>query len=333
MRLPRLAASFRMLLAATAASALAASLAIGCGQDGVQAAAGAGGGGSTDATSTTGSSGGGGSVPGKPLVVMNWNVHNFFNDKKDSPLADEWVETTANYQKHLAAVGAVVKAMKPDVLVMQEVENMSVLKDLNDGQLGSAYSDLELIDANDQRGIDLGVMSKVKFDSVVSHKDDVFTLAGTNGPNYHYSRDCLELHLTFNGRKLVLLGVHFRSKVAPDDPDKRLAEAQHTRAIADALTAKDPSLAVAILGDFNDTPASTTYLAVQGKDYADAPNHIADADRWSMNYNGVHELVDHQFDDPELAKLLDVNSVTIRHGVDVDTASDHSPVMATYEMR
>ena len=67
--------------------------------------------------------------------------------------------------------------------------------------------------------------------------------------------------------------------------------------------------------------------------FLDAPDQLPEADRWTMNYGGSHELVDHQFGDPQLAELLRAKSVTIPHGVDVDDASDHSPIVATYDVR
>src|SRR5690242_16776104 len=68
------------LLAALAAFALAAA---SCGQSGDTTAA-TSGKTSHAASSTSGGDGGGGSGPApKPLVILNWNTHNFFNDKKD----------------------------------------------------------------------------------------------------------------------------------------------------------------------------------------------------------------------------------------------------------
>jgi endonuclease/exonuclease/phosphatase family metal-dependent hydrolase len=312
-----------------------------CGQDGETTQVS-----TTSSTSTTGSGGAGhggaggagGAAPvePKPLTVMNWNVKNFFNDKKDSGIQDEMVPTTAQYQQKLAAVGAVIRAMNPDVVVLQEVENLAVLEDLNASQLGGGYGTRVLIDANDPRGIDIGALSKLPLGEAISHKDELFSLVGTNGPNYSYARDCLELRLTFNGRRLALLGVHWLSKATPNSEDKRLAEAQHTRAIADALTDADPKLGVIVLGDFNDLPDSPPYLAAKGQaptEYGDAPDAVASEDRWTLPFNGEHQLVDHQLSNPLLYGMIDPSRVAIRHGADVDAASDHAPVSATYSVR
>lgn len=331
---------FGRLVAALIPLAVAVSA---CGQDGETTT-------TTDATTTTsstmgaggagqgGTGGAGGAAPvdPKPLTVMNWNVRDFFNDKKDSSLQQELVPSTAQYKAKLAAAGAVILAMNPDIVVLQEVENLAVLQDLNSGELGGAYGTQVLIDANDPRGIDVGALSKLPFSKTVSHKDEQFSLIGTNGPNYRYARDCLELHLTFNGRDLALLGVHWLSKATQGSEDKRLAEAQRTRAIADALTAANPDLGVIVLGDFNDVPASPPLLAAVGQApsaYADAPEAVASDDRWTFTYNGERQLIDHQLRNALMFEMLDPSSVRIRHGADVDAASDHAPVIATYSVR
>jgi len=324
-------ASRRLATAAVALSVAA------CGQEGRAVTSGTGGTSSTSASSSSvGSGGSGGSLPvAKPLRILNWNTHNFLNDKNDSSAPDEVVISSSQYTAHRKAVGAVISALDPDIAVLAEVENTPVLEDLDATELGGAYSGVALVDGNDPRGIDVGVLSKVALGDVVSHKDETFTLAGTGGPPYQYSRDCLEVHLVFNGRPIVLLAVHFKAKTPPDDPDKRLAEAQHTRAIADALAVKDPGTAIVILGDYNDVPGSPAYLAIAGAQadtYVDAADSAPEADRWTFDFNGKLELVDHQMQNPLLYERLDAMSVVIPHGGDVDAASDHAPMMATYEV-
>ena len=270
-----------------------------------------------------------------PLRVADFNAHDFFDDHAD---AVEQVLTAAEYQAKLAAVGAVLLSLAADVVVLQEIESQRVLDDLAAGPLASlGYGARVLAPTNDPRGIHVAALSRVAFDKVVSHANDYFTLAGTTTPQHKYARDCLELHLSYGGRQVVLLGVHFRSKVVPDDPDKRLAEAQHTRAVADALTTASPSLAVLVLGDFNDTPGSPPVLAVVGAApslFADSAEKVAPlADAWTYTYSGQHQLIDHQMASPGLALLLDPAAVAIPHGADVGKASDHAPVLATYRIR
>lgn len=61
-----------------------------------------------------------------------------------------------------------ILAMDVDVLGVQEVEDVSVLKEFNDEYLGGLYNDVVLIEGNDQRLIDVGVLSKLPVGAVTS---------------------------------------------------------------------------------------------------------------------------------------------------------------------
>jgi endonuclease/exonuclease/phosphatase family metal-dependent hydrolase len=290
--------------------------------------------GGSSSASTTGSGGAGGVPLPDPvaLSVVNWNLQNFVNHLIDDPEATQ-EQIDSGWATHRQNVGAVLRSLDADLLVLQEVEHQGVLDELNQLELDGRYQQVHVIDANDPRGIDVGVMSKVALDKLVTHKDDSFTLEGTTSPGYRYARDCLEVHLVHNGRPIVLLGVHYRSKNAPDDPDKRLAEAQRTRAIADAITQGAPATALLILGDFNDVPGSPPYEWTLGSApdrYQNAADHVPEAERWTFDYNGTLELVDQQMANPRMAELLATASVSIPQSPEVSAASDHNPIKATY---
>jgi endonuclease/exonuclease/phosphatase family metal-dependent hydrolase len=317
-------------------------LAAACGQGDTTSQSTTGAGGEPSQTTTTtgsgGAGGGGGSVgPTAPLTIVDWNTHNYFDSKKDPTLIGEILLSAADYSQKRVTIGAELKALNGDIVILAEVENKAILDDLNTSELGGAYGTTYLIQGNDPRGIDVGLLSKITPDNIVSHKDDVFVKSGTNGPQYHYSRDCVEVHFTFNKRKLIVLGVHFKAKAAPDDPDKRLAEAQHTRKIADDLLAKQADAAILVLGDFNDTPGSAPYNAVAGAApqlFVDSADAVTMAQRYSYNFSGKLELIDHQMANPALHAMLDPASVQLVHAKNVDDASkyasDHSPLKATY---
>lgn len=281
--------------------------------------------------STTSSVGGAGGMRDPlPLKVATWNVQNLFDDQMDGAMFED---TDPQWEEHVADIAAVLNVLDADVVVLQEVEHTAIVGAVRN-QLNGGYVFHEVIDGNDPRGIDVGVISKVQPDALITHKDDTFAKVGTQDPFYRYARDALEIQLTFNGRRLVLFGVHYKSKEA-DDPDKRLAEAQHTRALADAVTAEDPSAGVIILGDFNDLPGSPPLDFTLGSApdaYTSIADNIAAADRWTFNFMGALELVDHQLVNGLVAGMLDTASVRILHGPEVDAASDHAPLIATYNV-
>jgi len=263
--------------------------------------------------------------PPVPVRISTFNAHNLLDDQRDG---DEPVADPAAYAAHLRDVGGVLELVKSDIVALQEVENVWVLQSLA-SMLGYAHA--VLVPGNDPRGINIGVLSRLAFESVISHKDDVFP--GADG-TYRYARDCLELHATVHDLHLVLLAVHLKSKSAPDEPDRRLAEAQHTRAIAESITADDPKSAILILGDMNDVPGSPPFLAIQGagpQPYIDAASVVPAA--WTYIFDGTPLLIDHQMAGPALQPMLVPGSVLIPHDAIVERASDHAPIAATYSLR
>ena len=311
--------------------------------------AGTGGAGGTGGTTATGGSGGttgvGGAETPEPLKLLNWNLHNFFDKNKDSSAPEEFVLTPAQYDDKLAAVGAILKGMDPDVACLPEIEDKAILDELNSKQLAGAYT-TAITQTNDFRGLDIGVISKIPIVDVVSHAADSFKrldLAG--GESYKYSRDAVEIHLKYNTRDIVLLCVHYRSKgdgsAETDDVNKRMAEAQHTRYIADQIAAESPKTAILIMGDFNDLPGSPPVnWTLQGDPdnkpkipFFGAADSIAEEKRYTFVYEGTKELIDHQMANSLLNQMLDTSSVLIRHGSDTEDASDHFPMMATYQIQ
>ena len=113
-----------------------------------------------------------------------------------------------------------------------------------------------LIDGNDDRGIDVGLMTKAGFDigRMQSHINDV----QPNG-NLVYSRDCPEYSITTpSGEQIWVLPNHFKSKFGGNNAAsiaKRQAQATRTAEIYQRLI-DTGNENVVVLGDLNDTPDS-----------------------------------------------------------------------------
>ncbi len=288
------------------------------------------------------SSGGSGGVVGEaarplPVRIVNWNVRNFFNDKTDGGpgVTAETVLTTAQYNQKLDQVSGVLAGLKPDIAVLEEIENESVT-DAIANKLGG-YPDRATTQGNDPRGIDIAILSRYPIDSVVSHKDEFFSPSTDPNTTFVYARDLLEVHLTINGRHVVLFGVHFKAKGDAQSQLKRLAEAEHTRKIVLETGYDDSSAAAIVLGDFNCTPDTAPMKALIGSPpYSTVGDLIPAAQRYSSIYSGQHELIDNQVMNDPAAQLVDSTypaSVSILHSAAVSATSDHDPVVATYDVQ
>ncbi|MBK7585483.1 MAG: endonuclease/exonuclease/phosphatase family protein [Myxococcales bacterium] len=272
--------------------------------------------------------------PPVPVRVMNWNVKNLFNDKRDSleiKQADETIVPAGEYQAKLDAIAGVIAGEKPDVVILQEVENMAVVNDLG-AKLGG-YPHRAITQGNDPRGIDIAVLSELPMEIGPSHKGEFFKASSDTGQFFKFARDVLEVHLTVNTRHFALLGIHFKAEDGdPTSAIKRVAEAERTRKIATGIQFGDPAVAIVVLGDFNSTPGSPPLDALAGNPstFTSSTAAMPAADRYSVTFGGSPQLYDDQLGDPAAATLLDAASVTILHDGAVNTASDHDPVLATY---
>jgi endonuclease/exonuclease/phosphatase family metal-dependent hydrolase len=214
------------------------------------------------------------SLPAKTLSMMQYNVENLFDTKFDQGTEDytylplvvkrslpghqeycskqergreecinlDW--TDAKLIKKVQNIGRVIKAFDktgsgPDVVVMQEVENIDVLKLLvAKGLAGAGYQYVSLIEGDDTRGIDVGLISK--YPIVNSKHHSVFV----NGQKLD-TRGILEVTLNVNTKTVVLFVNHWPSQNNP--VESRIASAQLLEKISGAKAA---DLIIAA-GDFN----------------------------------------------------------------------------------
>ena len=139
-------------------------------------------------------------------------------------------------------------------------------------EFDQAYPHIMVIDGNDDRGIDVGLLSRFPIRSVKSHVDDL-------NPNqeYTFSRDCPEYVVELpGGQEIVIIPNHFKSKRGGNNPaaqTKRRLQAEGAARIARDAAASTPMVMVA--GDLNDTPGSAMLAALFADGYADVQSHAS----------------------------------------------------------
>ncbi|MGX5668485.1 endonuclease [Rhizobium daejeonense] len=170
-----------------------------------------------------------------------------------------------------------------DILCLQEVDNMAALQNFEYGYLfrmmGAGYRHKYLVEGNDSRGIDVGVMMReqtrdgetisvadIKSHAALTYDDlGLFTPAVANyakPDDRIFKRDCLELDLMVGGKPFTLYVVHFKSMTnGRDGMDGRTstmpvreAETKAVRHIIEQRFGKGQTADknFAICGDMND---------------------------------------------------------------------------------
>jgi endonuclease/exonuclease/phosphatase family metal-dependent hydrolase len=170
--------------------------------------------------------------------------------------------------------GRVVAEVNADIQVCVEVESRPTLLRFNEQVLGAqfnkAYPHVMVIDGNDDRGIDVGVLSRFPIREVTSHVDDM----NPNGERT-FSRDCPEYLIDLpNGRKLLVLPNHFKSKRGGNTPAmQKRRQAQAERAHAIAVEGLGKAAYVLMAGDLNDTPESPVFASLWQDGFVDVRDH------------------------------------------------------------
>lgn len=190
-----------------------------------------------------------------------------------------WVEHKMVHVNEIAIMntGRVIRDVDADIVAVIEAEHRVALKQFSDFVLakveGTPYEHVMLIDGNDDRGIDVGLMTKggYKIGLMRSHIHD------TNGDGkVIYSRDCPEYCVeTPEGELIWILPNHFKSKFGGNTgpaQEKRKEQAKRTAAIYKKLI-DDGNENVIVLGDLNDTPDSDALKPLLNTTLKDISEH------------------------------------------------------------
>lgn len=268
-----------------------------------------------------------------------------------------WVELQVEQVTELAIenTARIVKLVDADVIGVVEAESRPALKRFSDELLpsvgGTAYRHVMLIDGNDERGIDVGIMTRGGFTigAIRSHVDD------RDAKGVIFSRDCAEYDVTTpQGNTLVVLVNHLKSKGygAPAASNaKRLRQAQRIADIYKALVAGgQPN--VAVIGDLNDTPDSAPLAPLlvhtDLQDITAHPNYQSDGRPGTWGNGSASQKLDYILLSPALFARVDaagVNRMGVWGGVngtlfphlpeiqkESDAASDHAALWVDLDL-
>jgi endonuclease/exonuclease/phosphatase family metal-dependent hydrolase len=163
--------------------------------------------------------------------------------------------------KNTARVLAEVSA---DIQVLIEIEDRIALQRFHDDVLvpelqkkGLApFRHVLLMDGNDPRGIDVGLLSRVPVIAMRSHIE----LRNASGHPL-FPRDSAEFFFDLpNGERLILFANHFSSQGSDKTGKRRKEQAQKVRALADEAVGVTANVVVA--GDLNEPPERGNLIAL-----------------------------------------------------------------------
>jgi endonuclease/exonuclease/phosphatase family metal-dependent hydrolase len=236
-----------------------------------------------------------------------------------------WLELKTEAVNEIATqmTAKVIKDVNADILAVVEAEDRIALTHFNQQllkPLDAEYGEIMLIDGNDERGIDVGLLVKSGFQigAVTSHIND--RDLQDNRPIF--SRDCPEYTVQINDSTSILILInHFKSKGYGNPSTsnaRRKAQAQRVRDIYDQRRAAGIE-SIAIVGDFNDTPGSDPLkpLLANGSDLQDIsahPKFVSDGRVGTYKNGTASNKIDYLLLSPALFDLVKAGGI-FRMGV------------------
>jgi endonuclease/exonuclease/phosphatase family metal-dependent hydrolase len=148
--------------------------------------------------------------------------------------------------------GQVIHDVNADVQAVVEVEDRPSLDRFNQDLLGGQFEHVMLIDGNDPRGIDVGILTTKRVEIVSMHSNVDVPDPGAPGEHL-FSRDCAEYLCRLPSKKTVrVLLNHFKSQ-SGGGGEKRARQAKGVRKIVDQLVASGEKNLI-VMGDLNEGP-------------------------------------------------------------------------------
>ncbi len=238
----------------------------------------------------------------------------------------------------------------PDVLCLQEVESMLAMRTFSQAYLEDAYPHAMLIDGQDLRQIDVGILSHHPIVHARSYLHEIDS-AG-NGQDRLFSRDCLEVDIELpDGKSLTLFNNHFKSKlVIEKDPAKKAAQSK-------AATAKRKRQAdrvmqivrqrfsgvsfqqalFAVVGDFNDQPQSAALQTLLGNSSGleNVVERLPKDEQWTDYFKSGNDVsqLDYLLTSPALSARIDAAPVIERAGIGFRAYSTRTGLALPEEIR
>jgi predicted extracellular nuclease len=221
--------------------------------------------------------------------VASMNLQRLFDTAND-PATDDPVLTATAYANRLGKASLVVRTYlhTPDIIGVQEAENLTVLQDLaaridadaaSAGQTPPGYQ-AHLLEGNDIGGIDVGILarSNVTVHSVEQWRPDETYISPRSGqPELLNDRPSLILDATLQGPayrlpvRLFVVVNHLRSLNGIEDPldgvrvrAKRKAQGESVAQLLIELQTTHPGVPVISVGDYNAFEVSDGYVDVLG---------------------------------------------------------------------
>ena len=227
-------------------------------------------------------------VESPEFTAMVWNVQLLFDGEETGGEYPEFREaagwTDEKYQARLTAISQAIKQIQiPDLIGLVEVENAGVLEDLASGALSKSGYNWIAFTSLTVSSMGIGVLSRFPLVDVKAHS---ITVEKDTAP-----RPVLEVRVEPNGRPLVFLLCHWKSKVGNNTEVLRRYSARVVQRRLRELKESEPDVPVIVMGDLNENHDELYRLFIEDIPALYSP--WEEMEEGSFYYKGGWETIDH----------------------------------------
>ena len=282
-------------------------------------------------------------APGERFRVASYNVEGYLEASVPG--------RPAKSPESKAQIRESIRALKPDVLALQEIGNLAALLELQ-ASLKADGLDLPQWDfvSGSDTNIHVAVLSR--FDFIARHPyTNLSFLLGTR--RYHVSRGFSETVLRVSTNySFTLIAAHLKSRRAipqAEESELRLEEAKLLRGIIDLHLKTNPEDNLVVLGDLNDTRDSAPIKAIIGRGRTklldtrpterEVQPNLQPPQRgelrtvsWTHYYSkeDTYSRIDYILLSPGMAREWSASGTFVLAQPNWGTGSDHRPVVAEF---
>jgi endonuclease/exonuclease/phosphatase family metal-dependent hydrolase len=190
---------------------------------------------------------------GGRLSVATWNIQALFDGEETGTEYEDYRGAAGwsgeKYRARLTAISRGVIRMAdraPDILALEETENLQVLEDLARGELSKQGYNWTFFARNPGGALGIGVLSRFPFTLSRAHS---LSAGGETAP-----RPVLELWIEPRGKPLALFVCHWKSKLGGEEATESLrrASARILLRRLGEIRRDYPGTPVLIMGDLNE---------------------------------------------------------------------------------
>lgn len=144
------------------------------------------------------------------LVIMAFNAEFLWDgvapEEGESSVTFPWKGSQSEAEDHMATVADIIKGSNPDIISLEEVENLTALTTFNNKFLsGRAYRPYLINGKDTHTGQDVALLTRIDPENGVIERDD------REGESGHVSKGVSKNYfakLNLDGRKIALVGLH-----------------------------------------------------------------------------------------------------------------------------